>query len=105
MAKVAECSQVADKGEVPEVPQQLAPECCPLLANWFMPILLTPFRDALESAPKAVGGGLLLHHPKSLAGHGPVVSEAQQVEGAGPGAQVAVVKRRRNPPVRPSEVN
>ena len=57
MVKVAERPQVADHGEVSEVPQQLAPECYPLLADWFMPVLLTPFRDALESAPKAVRGG------------------------------------------------
>jgi hypothetical protein len=37
MARVAERSQVARNGKIPEVPQQLAPECCPLLTNWFMP--------------------------------------------------------------------
>src|ERR1700747_3631521 len=106
MAKVAERSQVARNGKIPEVPQELAPECCPLVANWFMPIYLTPFRDALESAPKAIRGGLLFHHPKSLAGHGPVVSEAEQVEGIGPGAGIIVViGRHQNSPVRSAEIN
>ena len=62
-------------------------------------------RDALESAPKAVGGGLLLHHPVSLAGHGPVMSEAEQVEGARPGTCLTVCIERRSSPVRPSEIN
>jgi hypothetical protein len=57
MAKVAERSQVAGDSKISEVPQQLALECCPLLANWFMSVLATPVRDALESAPKAVRGG------------------------------------------------
>jgi hypothetical protein len=41
VAKVAERSQVADDGKIPEVPRQLALECCPLLANWFMPLSAT----------------------------------------------------------------
>ncbi len=77
MAKVAEGPQVADNGKILEVPKQLPLECCPLLANWFMPVLATPLRDALESTPKPVCGSLLLHHPISLAGHGPIVGEAQ----------------------------
>jgi hypothetical protein len=72
--EIAERSQVADDGEVPEVPQQHARGCCPLLRNWFMPVLPAPFRDALESPPKAVRSSLLLHHPKSLAGDGPVMT-------------------------------
>src|ERR1700719_4319121 len=62
-----------------------------LLANWFMSVLATPLRDTLERSPKAVCRGLLLHHPISFAGHGPVMSEAQQVEGVGPGARIAAV--------------
>ena len=104
MAKIAERPQVADDGKVPKVPQQFAPKRCPLLWNWFMPVLPTPFRDALESAPKAVCGSLLLHHPKSLAGHGPVMGETQQVESAGPGASIAVIVVRCSP-VRPFEIN
>src|SRR2546430_15391555 len=65
-----------------------------------MPVSAAPVRDALESAPKAVCRGLLLHHPVSLARHGPVVSKAQSV---GPRAGIAI--RRRNPPVRPPEIN
>ena len=38
--------------EIPKVPQQLPPECCPLVANRFMPMLPTPIRDALESRRK-----------------------------------------------------
>jgi len=95
MAKVAERSQVADDGEVPQMPQQLASECHPLLTHWFMPVLLTPLRDALERAPEAVCGGLLLHHPESLAGYRPVMSEAQQVEGVGPGARISVILGQR----------
>jgi len=49
-----------------------------------MPMKATPIRDALETAPEPGRGGLLLHHPMPLAGLGPVVGEAQQVEGAGP---------------------
>jgi len=106
MAKVAERPQVADNGKIPEVPQQLPLECRPLLANWFMPVSAAPLSDAFESAPEAVRGGLLLHHPKSLAGRGPIVGEAQQVEGVGPGACIAVVVGRcRVPPVRSSEIN
>src|SRR3984893_18151445 len=56
-------------------------------------------------SPKAVCRGLLLHHPISFAGHGPVMSEAQQVEGVGPGARIAAVGRHRNPPVRSPEIN
>jgi hypothetical protein len=52
MAKVAERPQVADEGKIPEVPQQLPLECCPLLTNRFMPVLAAPLRDALERAPK-----------------------------------------------------
>src|SRR6516165_10955781 len=106
MAKVAKRSQVADDSEVPEVAQQLTPKCCPLLANRCMPVMAAPFRDAPECPPKAVCCSLLLYHPISLAGHGPVVGEAQQVEGVGPGARIAVVvERGRNPPVRPSKFN
>jgi hypothetical protein len=50
----------------------------PLLANCFMPVSATPFRDALESAPKAVRGSLLLYDPKSLAGHGPCTLDRQR---------------------------
>src|SRR5580704_17226269 len=106
MTKVAERSQVADNGKIPEVPQQLPLECRPLLANWFMPVLPAPFRDELESSPKTACGSLLLHHPESLAGHGPIVGEAQQVEGVGPGARiVVVVGRHRTPPDRSPEIN
>jgi hypothetical protein len=71
-----------------------------------MPILPAPLRDSLESAPEAVSSGLLLYHPVSLTGLSPVLGEAQQVEGAGSGARIAVVVRRcRNPQARPPEVN
>ena len=71
-----------------------------------MPILPAPLRDLLESAPEAVSSGLLLYHPVSLTGLSPVLGEAQQVEGAGSGARIAVVVRRcRNPQARPPEVN
>src|SRR5215472_18519010 len=105
VAEVAQRPEVSGDTEIRKVPQQLPPQCCPLLRNRFVPVSLTPVCDTLESAPETVRRGLLLHHPISVAGHGPVVSEAQQVEGLGPGAHVAVVKRRRNPPVRSSEVN
>ena len=107
MAKVAQRLGVSGYAEIPKVPQQLPPECHPLLANWFMPVLATPIRNVFESAPKAVCGGLLLHHPKSLAGPGPIVGEAQQVEGVGPRARIAVVVvgRLQNPPARPPEIN
>ena len=36
-----------------------------------------PLRDAPESAPEAVSSGLLLYHPVSLTGLGPVMGEAQ----------------------------
>src|SRR5208283_1163783 len=75
---------VSGDTEVPKVPQQLPLECGPLVANRFVPIAPTPIRDALERAPEPIRGGLLLHHPVSLAGLGPVVGEAQQVEGPRP---------------------
>jgi hypothetical protein len=56
MAKVAKRSQVADDGEVPEMPQQLAPECRPLLAGLVHAGTAGTMRDALESAPEAYSG-------------------------------------------------
>jgi hypothetical protein len=105
VAEVAQRLKVSGNTEIRKVSQQLPSQCCRLLRNRFVPISLTPVCDALESAPETVHRGLLLHDPKSLARHGPVVSEAQQVEGVGPGAHVVIVKQRRNPPVRLSEVD
>jgi hypothetical protein len=51
LSELAERPQVADDGEVPEMPQQLPRECCPLFANRFMAVTPTPIRDALEGAP------------------------------------------------------
>ena len=97
---------VSGDTEIPKVPEQFPPECCPLLANWFMPMVPTPDRDTLESAPKAVGSGFLLHYPVPIAGLGPIVGEAQEVEGVGPGSRIAVsVGRRRNPPVRSPKID
>jgi hypothetical protein len=47
---------VSGDTEIAKVPQQLPPERCPLFAKRFMPMLPTPTRDALESAPEAVAG-------------------------------------------------
>src|SRR4029077_19757596 len=94
VSEVVECPVVSGDTEIPKVPQQLPLECCPLLANRLMPIPPTPIRDALERAPEAVRCGLLLHHPVSLAGHGPVVGEPQQVEGPRPRPRLAVGRRR-----------
>lgn len=85
--KVAERSEISGDTEIDKVPRQPL-ECRPLLANRPVPILPTPIRDALESAPKAVRRRLLLHHPVPLAGPDPAVGEAQQVEGAGPGPPI-----------------
>ncbi len=76
VTEVAERPEVSGDAEMLNVPEQLPPQCCPLLANWFIPMLPTPVSDALERAAKAIRSGLLLHHPKFLAGVGPVVSEA-----------------------------
>src|SRR5579864_6309414 len=42
LSELAERPQVADDGEVLEVPQQLPRECCPLFANRFMAVTPTP---------------------------------------------------------------
>src|SRR6202035_1182391 len=96
---------VSGDTEIPKVPQQLPLECDPLLAYRLMPITPAPVGHALERTPEAVLRGLLLHHPVPLAGLGPVVREAQQVERAGPGPSVAVAGGRLGPLVRSPEVN
>ena len=104
-AKAAQRPEVSGDTKIPKVPQQLPLECCPLLANRFMPVSPTPVRDALESPPEAVSRRLLLHHPVSLAGLRPVMGEPQQVKGAGPGVHIAVIRRRQAPPVRSPKVD
>jgi hypothetical protein len=105
LSELAERPQVADDGEVPEMPQQLPRECCQLFANRLMAVTPTPIRDAPEATPEGVRSGLLLHHPVSLAGHRPVMGEPQQVEGPGPGPRLAVVGRRRVSAVRTPEID
>jgi hypothetical protein len=92
MAKIAEHSQLADKGEVPEVAQQPVPECYPLFAHLLMPVLRHHSAVRLRVRRKW-SAAVFCYHPKSLVGYGPVVGGARQVEGLGPGARIAVIVR------------
>ena len=103
--KLVKRPEVSGDTEIPKVPQQFPLECCPLLANWCMPVRRHQSATPLSARRKPVRGGLLLHHPVSLAGPGPVVGEPQQVEGARPGPNIAVFRRCQRSPVRSPEIN
>ena len=62
------------------MPPELPYEVRMLLVDRKVPILSTPFRDAMYRPGETIPGRFLLHHPGSLAGATPVIVKTQEVE-------------------------